>query len=311
MAQILHVTIPASAEIETLRQNILTSINKLVDQLNNQQQTDVLNLGFNRAVNGVTPVSPTDLVTKKYVDDLVNKLATRAKTPVGRLVATVGNGANGGGGVPLDPGTGVPTEGTPVPPGTPTVTSLPPPGDPLSVVGTRIIYNGAPYVYVAGLVGPDGYWALDVTGVPTIRDTFANMGLYTASSYAVGTVFFATDWLVSYAVQNTDIGLEWTYYNGIYEDVIANIPGILSVKDRNFTFRSSDYLHSWVWNGTVWHFTTGGFPAGYIISVLGPAYLPPGAVWHALDGTTQSISQDNGTLASVGLATVAGEYVVQ
>lgn len=224
--------------------------------------------------------------------------------------AGTSNGAGPGGGVPLGPG-GVPSSGTPVPPGTPVVSSLPGPTDPLSVPGTYVIYNGDPYVFTAGLVGPDGYWALDVTGSPTIRDTFANLSLYNPDDYAVGTVFFATDWLVSYAVQNTDIGKQWTYYNGVYQDVIANIPAGLGVKDRNFTFRASDYFHSWVWNGTVWHLTTGGFPPGYQISVLSPAYLPPGALWHALDGTTQPISQDDGTLLNELLSTVAGYYIVQ
>lgn len=226
------------------------------------------------------------------------------------IAASATNIANGNGGVPLGPG-GIPTSGTPVPPGTPTVAALPGPSDPLSVPGNQVIFNGDVYVFTAGLVGPDGYWALAVTGNPTIRDTFANLSLYPATNYPVGTVFFATDWLVSYAVQNTDIGLEWTYYNGIYEDVLANIPATLGVNDINFTFRASDYLHSWVWNGTVWHFTTGGFPAGYIIQVQSPAYLPPGALWHELDGSTVQVSQDNGITAPETLATVAGEYIAQ
>lgn len=238
--------------------------------------------------------------------DIWNQLNLQAAA----IAAGTTNRAGSGGGVPLTPG-GTPGSGTPVPPGTPTVSALPGPSDPLSVIGNQVIYNGLVYTFTAGLVGPDGYWALDVTGAPTIRDTFANLSLYNPADYPVGTVFLATDWLVSYAVQNTDIGLQWTYYNGVYQDVIANIPLTLGVKDINFTFRASDYFHTWVWNGTVFHLTTGGFPPGYITSVISPAYLPPGALWHLLDGTTQPISQDDGTLVNEVLPTVANEYIVQ
>lgn len=238
--------------------------------------------------------------------DIWNQLNAEAAA----IASGTTNIAGGGGGVPLGPG-GTPSSGTPVPPGTPTVTSLPGPTDPLSSPGQQVIFNGSVYVFTAGLVGPDGYWAIAVTGAPTIRDTFANLSLYPATNYAVGTVFQATDWLVSYAVQNTDIGLQWTYYNGIYEAPLASIPGTLGVNDINFTFRASDYLHSWIWNGSAWNFTTGGFPAGYIIQVQSPAYLPPGALWHALDGSTVPVSQNNGTTAPETLANVAGEYIAQ
>ncbi len=220
------------------------------------------------------------------------------------------NSAGGNGGVPLDPG-GVPTSGTPIPPGIPSVTTLPLIGDPLSVVGQQILLNGVPYVFKAGLVGPNGYWSLDVTGSPSIRDVFANLSAYNAASYAVGTVFFATDWLVSYAVQNTDIGKQWIYYNGVYVAPIASLPVGLGVNDIGFTFKASDYLHNWRWDGAAFHFTTGGFPAGFQAYYSSPSYLPPGALWHACDGTTQSISQDDGSLLPEVLPNVSGLYIVQ
>jgi hypothetical protein len=213
-------------------------------------------------------------------------------------------------GVPLDP-SGVPTSSQPLPSSTPIVMSLPTAGDPLAIVGQYVVYQGQPYIYTAGISGGADYWKLDVTGSPSIRDVWANLSLYPAANYPLGTVFLATDRTVSYAVQQPGGVNTWIYYNGVYEDVIANVPSDLDQTSIGFIFRASDYFHSWQWNGTVWHLTTGGFPPGYIIQVLSPAYLPPGALWHALDGSTVPISQDNATLVNETLATVAGEYIAQ
>lgn len=206
---------------------------------------------------------------------------------------------------------GQPTTSTPVPPSTPTVTALPDPAT--ATVGNLVIFQGQVYRFTAPPSGVgDGYWALDVTGSASIRDVFTNLFLYPAANYSVGTIFFATDWIVSYAVQNVSGTKTWIYYNGIYEAPIASIPtALLGINDTSFTFRASDYLHSWIWNGTAWNFTTGGFPAGLIQSFAAPSYLPPGALWHLLDGSTQPISQNDGTLLNTLLATVANTYIVQ
>ncbi len=202
--------------------------------------------------------------------------------------------------------------GPPIP--APPVTALPGPSDPLSVIGNYIVFNGQQYIFTAPLTGAgDGYWAVSGATIITLRDTMANLSLYPAANYPVGTLFQATDWLVEYCVQFPTPTLvnTWLYYNGIYKAPIASIPGTLGVNDKNFTFNASDYFHNWIWNGTVWHFTTGGFPAGYLAFFISPAYLPPGALWHLCDGSTQSISQDNGTLVATVLPTVSGQYVVQ
>lgn len=230
-----------------------------------------------------------------------------APQPAGTLVTNSG----AGGGTPLTPGGTSP--GTPLPPGTPVVPALPGPSDPLSVPGTYVIYNGQPYLYRADPSGgPVGFWALDATGSPTIRDVMANLSLYPAASYPIGTVFFATDWLVSYAVQEPAGGKAWLYYNGIYEAPIASIPGTLGVNDIYFTFRASDYLHNWMWDGAAWHFTTGGTLAGTeAFSVTGPPFGGFGALWHLEDGTIQPISQDDGTLHNTLLPNRANYYIAQ
>ncbi len=196
----------------------------------------------------------------------------------------------------------------------PTVTALPGPADPLSIVGNYITFNGVQYVFTLPLTGAgDGYWAAVATTSTTIRDTFANLGSYPAANYSVGTVFTATDLLVSYAVQLANPGAvkTWVYYNGVYSDVIANLPGGLGTADKNFQFHATDYLHNWIWNGSAWHLTTGGFPPGYQVYFSSPSMLPPGALWHLCDGSTQNISQDDGTLLATVLPTVAGLYIVQ
>ncbi len=300
------------AQFQTLLSDRIRDLNVLLKKL--ADNPAVLDLAMaNFRITGLA--DPTDdldgvnLRTLRRVSAAAQAASSQTKTAPG---ATTSLGAtNGGGGVPLD-GTGVPTSGTPIPPGIPAVTTLPGLTDPLSTPGQYVLLNGIPYVFKDGLVGPNGYWSLDVTGSPSISDNWANLGLYNPAGYAVGTVFFATDWLVSYAAQDTDIGRQWVYYNGIYEAPIASIPtAMLAARDRDFTFRASDYLHSWKWTGSVFHLTTGGFPPGYTLLVLSAAYLPPGALWHALDGSTVPISQDDGTLVSEVLDSYSGGYVAQ
>lgn len=233
-----------------------------------------------------------------------------AAPPAAPAAALVTNSGAGGGQALNPDGT---SPGTPLAPGTPAVSALPGPSDPLSVPGQYVLFNGVPYLFRTDpSAGPTGFWSLDTTGSPTIRDVFANLHLYSAASYPVGTIFFATDWLVSYAVQNPAGGKAWLYYNGIYEAPIASLPGTLGVNDIYFTFRASDYLHSWKWNGAAWHFTTGGTLAGSeAFSVTGPPFGGFGTLWHLEDGTTQPISQDDGTLHNTLLPTRANYYIAQ
>ena len=226
--------------------------------------------------------------------------------PVGGGFITTGANGNP---VPLDP-SGVPISGVALPPGTPAVTALPSAGDPLSVIGQYVIFEGQPYIYTAGVFGGPDYWALDITGTPSIRDTFANLSLYPAANYSLGTVFFATDYLVSYAVQQPGGVNTWIYYNGIYGAPLASIPVGLDDASRNFTFRATDYLHNWIWSGSAWSFTTGGIPVGTIM-FANPGPPPFNQLWQACDGSTVGVSQNDGTIVATTVPNVANEWFVR
>lgn len=235
--------------------------------------------------------------------------------PAGALVRNSGSSA-----LPVPLAGGVPTVSSPVPPA-PVVSALPGPTDPLSTVNQYVIYNGQPYIFTAGLnPGDPGYWALDVTGVPTIRDVWANLALYPAANYRLGTVFQATDWNVSYAVQFPGGVATWVYYNGIYENLLANIPSaLLGPRDRSLLFRASDYLHNWQWTGTVFSLfaaANNGFAGGLLPTTVmynngGPPFGGTGALWQACNGATVLVSQENGTTANQTVPTIADGWFVR
>ncbi len=213
-------------------------------------------------------------------------------------------------GVPLAPG-GVPVFTQPLPTGTPVVTTLPGPMDPLSVVGQYVIYQGRPYIYTLGISGGDDFWALDTTGAPSITDVWANLSLYPAASYAVGTVFLASDRTVSYAVQSIAGVNTWIYYNGVYVDVLANIPLDLDDTSRGFAFGASDYLHTWLWDAG-WTLTTGGLPPGTMLFANpGPPFGGFGQLWQLCDGSTVDVSQGDATIVSTTVPTIANTWFVR
>lgn len=226
------------------------------------------------------------------------------------------NSANGGVSVPLNSG-GIPSSSQPIPPGTPAVTTLPVTG-PLVVVGQIVTLNGSPYRYTTGLVS-GGYWALDVTGSPSIIAVWSDLASHPAAGYAVGTVFYATDRQVSYAVQNTDIGLQWIYYNGISENTLALIPMDLGATSRGFLFRASDYLHNWLWTGTGWSLNAaaligfqGGLPPGStLFANPGPPFGGTSQFWQLCDGSTVPVSQENATLVNTTVPTIANTWFVR
>ncbi len=215
------------------------------------------------------------------------------------------NGAGPGGGVPLPPG-GVPAP-VPVPTGTPVVSVLPGPTDPLSTIGQYVIFGGVPYVFAPDPGGgPGGFWKIATVSSTTISDTHANRSTYPAASYPVGTLYFETDTLVSYAVQNPGGVNEWMYYNGVRVDVLANIP-TLGILDVNYTFQASDYKHSWVWNGTAWNFAPGS-SSGYYVFVASVGFLPDG-LWGVCDGSTYDVAQNDATTIPVTTPIFAGQYL--
>lgn len=226
------------------------------------------------------------------------------------------NGANNNGGTSLGP-SGVPPS-TPLPPSTPTVSSLPGSSDPLSTIGQYVIFQGQPYIYTSFPGGPN-YWALDVTGAPSIRDTQANLSLYPAANYRLGTVFYATDWLISYAIQFVGGTATWVYYNGIYQNTLANIPAGLGPREYRLLFRASDYLHNWFWTGSAWSlsaaaqsgFAGGLLPGSMVFANPGPPFGGTGALWQLCDGSTVPVSQEDASLVNTTVPTIANTWFVR
>ena len=212
---------------------------------------------------------------------------------------------------------GSPTSSTPVPSTTPVVASLPTSG-PLLVVGQMVIFQGQSYTYTAGISGGPDYWFLNSAQAPSIYDTWANLPLYAAGSYALGTVFAATDTKVSYAVQIPGGTKTWVYFNGIWEDLLANKP-TLGPTDVGLYFRASDYLHNWKWTGAVYSLYeaalagfAGGLAPGVVMSnVGGPPFGGSGSLWHACDGSTVNVSQEDASVVATPLPNVANQWYVR
>ena len=99
----------------------------------------------------------------------------------------------------------------------------------------------------------------------------------------------------------------WLYYNGIYADVLANLPAGLGVNDIYYTFQATDYLHNWVWNGNNWHFDPNGQGSGYTI-FANNGVLPYG-VWGLFDGNTYAVSKDDATTFNYTTSVLANTYI--
>ena len=233
---------------------------------------------------------------------------------------------------PTTPATGVPVtnQGSPgavntVPPTTPVVNVLPGLSDPLSVINQIIIIPsglpgvaGTPYTFTAPLTGAGaGWWRLSLTVSPSISDTFANLSLYPAANYSVGAMFYATDKNISYTVQIPSPAnvATWVYYNGIYEDTLANIPAGLGTNSRGLVFRASDYLHNWEWTGTVWSLyyamqmgNSAGYPPGTVLYSGSAPFGGSGQLWQACNGSTVNVSQEDATLASTVMPTITNGW---
>jgi hypothetical protein len=214
-------------------------------------------------------------------------------------------------------GSGTPTSSTPVPSTTPVVSALPTSG-PLLQIGQMVIFQGQSYTYTLGIsAGPD-YWFLNSAAAPSISDTWANLVLYPASSYDLGAVFHATDVNVSYAVQVPGGTKTWIYFNGIWEDLLANKP-TLGPTDVGLFFRASDYLHNWQWDGSAYSLHDaaeagfgGGLPPGTVMFNVGsPPFGGTGSLWHACDGSTVNVSQENASVVSTILPTLTNGWYVR
>jgi hypothetical protein len=201
------------------------------------------------------------------------------------------------------------------------VTALPAAGAPLAVIDQYVIFSGKAYIYTSFPGGPD-YWALDTTGVPSIRDVFSNLHLYPAANYPVGTVFQAVDLSISCAVQSVGGTNLWIYYNGIYEAPLATIQALiasLGPSEYRLIARASDYLHNWFWTGFAFSLTeaakigfAGGlFPGSTVFANPGPPFGGGSQLWNLCDGSTQNVSQEDATVVATVLPTIANTWFVR
>lgn len=219
--------------------------------------------------------------------------------------------------VPLN-SSGVPASSNALPSNTPVVLALPATG-PLAVINQYVLFGGKPYIYTAGINGGADYWKLDVTASPSITDVWANLHLYPAANYSVGTVFVASDRQVAYAVQFVNGANAWIYYNGIFEDVLANIPHDLDQTSIGMIFRASDYLHNWLWTGSAWSLTAaaqigfqGGLPPGTtVFANPGPPFGGTSQLWQLCDGSTVGVSQEDATIVNTAVPTITDTWFVR
>lgn len=200
----------------------------------------------------------------------------------------------------------------PVPAGIPTVTVLPPPGDPLSVIGQAVNFNGQQWVFTAN-PAPGGapFWKLSVAQGTTIVDTHANrIANYPPGNYPIGVNFQESDRGVTYQIQFISGANRWLYVNGRMNDVIANIPTDLGLYDDTFWFNATDYQHQYTWSGSglVFHFAAGDPGSDFSTTTLNPAG-PNGGLWGKEDGSTYQVAQDDGSLASVVSSVTANSWL--
>jgi hypothetical protein len=130
-------------------------------------------------------------------------------------------------------------------------------------------------------------------------------------------MFYATDKNISYTVQIPSPAnvATWVYYNGIYEDTLANIPAGLGTNSRGLVFRASDYLHNWEWTGTVWSLyyamqmgNSAGYPPGTVLYSGSAPFGGSGQLWQACNGSTVNVSQEDATLASTVMPTITNGW---
>lgn len=94
------------------------------------------------------------------------------------------------------------------------------------------------------------------------------------------------------------------YWDGIYSDAIANIPGALTADDVGYKFEATDYRHNYRWDGGGWHFALGDNGAGYVVWTGGGS--PTGGLWALCQGQTVNVALDNGSVGSLATPNFTG-----
>ncbi len=172
---------------------------------------------------------------------------------------------------------------------------------------------------VQALVGPAAHEALtiggsnpifitQVTGGTQLTQLFTGTHSQRLTAYASPTVlgpalFYETDRTVYYQVINST----WVYTTGIMRAALASLPTGLTASDAGFLFFATDYLHTYIWSGSVWSYAPGDEGSGRIVYF---SVAPRGGLWQKLDGSTGvTESLANATTALVAFSGLAAGTV--
>lgn len=214
---------------------------------------------------------------------------------------------SGGGSHPIDI-TGSPgVTGQPQPSSIPTVIVLPPLGDPLSYIGSTVIFQGIEYQY-RNIPGGGQDWVRSVSVGAALNSDLANFRTdFPAANYPPGTSCRLAEG-VTFIVQDVGGTHHWFYYSGYQADLLVNIPtASLTVDDAGYTFSATDYIQQYQWAGTQFHFQTNS-GSGYL-QLFPPTSPPTYGLWGLCDGSTYDISQDDGTTAPFTTTTIPDTYI--
>lgn len=227
-------------------------------------------------------------------------------TPTAAVVAHIATQLSAGGSSPINvtglPGV-LPTPQTSS--GPPTVTALPAASDPLSFIGSLVIFGGIEYQYRSTPSG--NAWVRTVSVGASLNGDLATFRtVYPPADYPAGTSIRLTEG-PSFIVQTVTGVNHWFYLSGYQADVIANIPtASLVADDVGYTFSATDYVQQYQWDGTQFHFQTNSGSA-YVQFFNGTA--PSYGLWGAANGSNYNTSQDDGTVLSMtSSASGAGYY---
>lgn len=232
-----------------------------------------------------------------------------ATPPTAAVVSHIATQLSSGGSNPLNV-TGLPGV-LPAPQtssGAPTVTDLPGPADPLSFVGSTIIYQGVEYQYRV-LPGGGTGWVVSVSVGASLNGALATFRTaFPAANYPPGTGIKLAEG-PSFIVQDVTGVHHWFYQSGYQADILANIPtASLVLDDAGYQFSATDYAQQYVWDGTQFHF---GPSSGSGFTQFFPSPPPTFGLWGLSDGSTYAVSQDDGTTAPVATTVLPAGYYMR
>jgi len=101
----------------------------------------------------------------------------------------------------------------------------------------------------------------------------------------------------------------WKPIAGEYLAPLASLPTDLISTDVGFPFTASDYLHTWIWNGTVWHLKPGCCSPGEVVASV-DASAPRGGLWAACNGAAATISADDASTSSITTPNLTGDRFI-